>query len=97
MLVQKHRPFIKYRKAIKQLKEGLRKRFFYSKLSNMVDLYQQYYAVLSDHPNVRGHWIMDTSTPDNDIIVPMEQTMFLTLLAYGDFFPSENTRPGQVG
>ena len=81
--LQKRWPFIRKRKPLKWLNQRLKKLIFYSKFSNIEGLYRQYHDILSDHPNVRTRWMMNTSKPGNSIILPMEQSIFFAYLALG--------------
>lgn len=81
--LQKRWPFIRKRKPLKRLNQKLKKLIFYSKFSNIEGLYRQYHDILSDHPNVRTRWMMNTSKPGNNIILPMEQSIFFAYLAHG--------------
>jgi len=82
-IFRRRSPFNKYSKVPKLIRIRLKKFFFYSKLLNIEGLYQQYFDILSEHPNVRANWIMDTSKQDSDIMQPMEQALFLALLVHG--------------
>ncbi len=79
-LFKKRWPFIKFQKILKRLKPRSEKRVFYSELSSIKDLYQQYHDFLSDLPNMRAQWLMDTSKMDNSILLPFEKDLFLELL-----------------
>ena len=83
VILKKQWPFIRYGKILEQLNSRTEKRVFYSDWSNIKGLYHQYHDILSDHPNIRAQWMMDTSKLENDTIMPLDKTRLLALLAEG--------------
>jgi len=82
-IFRRRSPLNKYLKVPKLIRVRFRKFLFYSRLSNIEDLYQQFFGIISEHPNLRANWIMDTSNPESDSMRPMTQTLFLALLTHG--------------